>query len=133
MPLIAIVTTLMLLQFMVFGALVGRARAKTGVQAPATSGDPIFERYFRVHMNTLEQLIIVIPAMWMFGYFVSEIYGAALGLLFIIGRIVYLRGYITDPKNREIGFLIGFVALVVLLLGALIAACMAYFQLAQLM
>ena len=83
---VAIVTALALIQYLVIGALVGRARVKGGVQAPAISGDPIFERYFRAHQNTLEQLILFVPSLWIFAHYVSAPVAAGLGLVFIIGR-----------------------------------------------
>ncbi|MGH1470471.1 MAG: MAPEG family protein [Cellvibrionaceae bacterium] len=133
MPLIAIVTTLLLLQFFIFGALVGKARAKTGVAAPAVSGDPIFESYFRAHQNTMEQLIIVLPALWIFGSYVSDLYGAILGMIFFVGRVLYFRGYTQDPKKREIGFIVGAIAMAILLIGGLVTAIMAYWQYVQAM
>jgi len=122
MAYLAIVTLLALLEYMAFGILVGRARAKYGIKAPATSGDPIFERYFRVHQNTGEQLLVFVPALWVFGSFASEGWGALLGLLFIAGRALYMRGYVADPEQRGVGFLVGFVANIVLVLGGLIGA-----------
>ncbi len=117
MDLIAAVTVLISMQYLVFLMQVGNARGKTGVQAPATSGDPVFERYFRVQQNTLEQLVMVIPSLWLFGYYVSEEIGAGLGLAFFIGRIIYSRSYVNDPAKRGIGFMIGGLATLALLLG----------------
>jgi glutathione S-transferase len=118
MDLIAAVTVLISIQYLVFLMQVGNARGKTGVQAPATSGDPAFERYFRVQQNTLEQLVMVIPSLWLFGYYVHEEIGAGLGLAFFIGRILYSRSYVDDPAKRGIGFMIGGLATMALLLGA---------------
>jgi uncharacterized membrane protein YecN with MAPEG domain len=122
MPYLAIVTALALLEYMGISILVGRARGKYGIKAPATSGHPLFERTFRVHQNTLEQLIVFIPSLWLFGTYVSAGWGAGIGLLFIVGRIVYVRGYIADPEKRGPGFGLGFLANVVLLVGGLIGA-----------
>jgi len=133
MPLIAIVTLLLLLEYFAFGLLVGRARMKTGVLAPAISGHPVFESYFRAHQNTMEQLIIVLPSLWIFGTYISDLYGAILGMIFFIGRIIYFRGYVQAPKNRELGFIIGALAMLVLLLGGLISASMAYWHYLQAM
>ena len=69
MELVAIVISLALLQYSVFGMLVGTARGTYEIKAPAITGHPIFDRYYRVHMNTLEQLIIFIPSIFVFGYF----------------------------------------------------------------
>lgn len=118
MDLIAAVTVLISIQYLVFLMQVGNARGKTGVQAPAISGDPVFERYFRVQQNTLEQLVMVIPSLWLFGYYVNEEIGAGLGLAFFIGRIIYSRSYVDDPAKRGVGFLIGGLATIALLLGA---------------
>ncbi len=125
MAYLAIVTALALLEYMGISILVGRARGKYGIKAPATSGHEIFDRTFRVHQNTLEQLIVFLPALWLFGTFVSETWGAGLGLLFIVGRVMYVTGYIADPEKRGMGFLVGFVANVVLTVGGLIGAAMA--------
>jgi len=123
---VAIVTALALIQYLLIGMLVGRARVKGGVQAPATSGDPIFERYFRAHQNTLEQLILFVPSLWIFAYYISAQVAAALGLVFVIGRLVFVRAYVLDPPSRATGFLIGVVPLMVLLIGSLIGPLVAW-------
>jgi glutathione S-transferase len=123
---VAIVLTLALLEYFVFGVLVGRARGQYGVEAPATTGHPIFERYHRVHQNTLEQLAIFVPALWLFGVYVSPGVAALLGLVFIAGRIVYLRGYVEDPKKRSTGTLITLLAQAALLLGGGVGALLAW-------
>ncbi len=122
MPLVAIVTVLALIQYVVQGVRVGQARQRYGVEAPATTGHAIFERHFRVHQNTLEQLIIFVPAMWLFGLYVSGPIGALLGVGFIAGRFTYERGYVADPTRRETGAIITAIVNGILLLGALIGA-----------
>lgn len=124
MEAIAIVTILAALQVFWFAFMVGSARVKTGVRAPACSGPPEFERANRVHLNTLEQYVLVIPAMWIFGLYVHDLIAAGLGLLFIIGRFVYRSAYLKDPKTRSAGFGIGAVAFAVLAIGGLIGAGM---------
>jgi glutathione S-transferase len=123
---VAIVLALALLEYFAFGILVGRARGQYKVEAPATTGHPIFERYHRVHQNTLEQLAIFVPALWMFGVYVSANVAALLGLVFIAGRFVYLRGYVEDPKKRSTGTLITLFAQAVLLLGGAAGALLAW-------
>lgn len=125
MELTAVVTAFLLLEFFFFMGMVGKARGDYDVQAPAIAGHPVFERYFRVHQNTMEQLIVVLPCMWIFGSFISQPVAAGLGLLFGIGRIMYFRGYVADPAKRSIGFAIGGLATLVLVLGALIGPLLA--------
>lgn len=119
MELPALVTALALLEYMFFSFRVGTSRAKYGVDAPATSGHPEWERYFRVQQNTLEQLIIFLPALWMFSFFVSAPVGAAIGVLFLIGRPIYYLRYVKEPETRTVSFVMGFLANVVLLLGGI--------------
>ncbi len=125
MELVAIVTALALLQVYVFAIQVGQARVKHGVNAPATSGPPEFERVFRVHENTVEQLIIFVPSLWLFATYWRADIAAALGVIFIIGRQIYRSAYIGDPAKRSAGFSIGAIAMTILLLGGLVGAVMA--------
>jgi uncharacterized MAPEG superfamily protein len=127
MELIAIVVALALIEYMVFALLTGRARVKYGVAAPATVGHPIFDRYFRVQMNTLEQLIVFVPAVFLFGRYVSAPIAAALGVVYILGRILYFVGYVADPAKRAPGFLTSYLATVLLVLGGLAGAAVAWF------
>jgi uncharacterized MAPEG superfamily protein len=122
MNLVAIVIGLALVEFFVFGLLVGRARAQYGVAAPAMSGHPIFERYMRVHQNTMEQLIVFVPAMVLFGTYVSGRFAALLGVVWLVGRVVYLRGYVADPAKRSLGFALSALPQLILLLGGIVGA-----------
>jgi glutathione S-transferase len=116
---IALVVLLSVLEFMVFGFLVGGARARYKIQAPATSGHPIFERTFRVHYNTLELLVVFIPAIWLFGMYLNPRWGAIIGVVFLVGRALYAAGYIRAPEKREMGAMLSFAAVAVLLFGAI--------------
>lgn len=122
MAFVAIVAMLAVIEFMVFSMLVGRARGTYGVEAPATSGHEVFDRYFRVQQNTLEQLIVFLPGLWVFGNYVSPRWAALIGIIFILGRIVYLRGYVKDPASRSIGFILSFLPTVILVVGGLIGS-----------
>lgn len=125
MPYVALVTVLALLQFFFFGFRVARARSKYGVPAPATSGNEVFERYFRVQMNTLEQLVIFLPALWIFARFVSPPVAAGLGVVFIVGRAIYAETYVRDPKKRALGFALTAFANFALMIGVAIWAVQA--------
>jgi glutathione S-transferase len=114
-----IVIGLALLQFFAFGMLVGMQRVKTGVDAPAIIGDSLFERYFRVHYNTMEQIVVFVPAMLLFANYISANWAAGLGVLFIIGRFVYLKSYISDPAKRGAGFGLTMLPNMILLLGGI--------------
>lgn len=119
MALVHAVIVLAVLEFFVFGMLVGKARHTYGIEAPATGGHPVFERWYRVHYNTLEQLVCLIPGMLVFATYVSAPIAAALGLVFIVGRIVYLRAYVADPAKRGAGFGLSALPVMILILGGL--------------
>jgi len=116
------ITVLALLQFVVFGILVGRARGLYNVQAPAVTGNEVFERYFRVQMNTLEQLVLLLPALWIAAVyaFVAYYWIALIGALYLIGRTLYLRGYVADPKKRGPGYAMSALPVMVLIVIDLI-------------
>jgi glutathione S-transferase len=116
---VAIVTLVALLVYIWMGVSVGRARAKTGIAAPAMTGDPLLERHIRAHYNTLESLPIFLPSLWLFAIYWSDLVAAALGVVWIVGRILYFLGYVKDASKRELGFMIQIVATLILLLGAL--------------
>ena len=101
---IDLVAALAVLQFFAFGILVGMARTKYKVQAPATSGHPMFDRLYRVQMNTLELLIGLLPAMYLAARYWSPNWVAVGGVMYLIGRLVYLRAYTKDPASRALGF-----------------------------
>jgi glutathione S-transferase len=126
MEALAIVTSMALMQVIFFAMQVGGARQKHGVDAPKTSGSDEFERHNRVHQNTMEQLIVILPAMWMFAYFVDPHWAAGIGLIFIFSRLMYRRAYLHDPKSRGLAFGIGIITQAILLLGSVIGAAMSW-------
>ena len=114
----ALVTCLAILFYFLTSAQVAKARGTFGIKAPAISGNPDFERVFRVQMNTLEWLPIFLPALWLFAIYISDAIAAALGVVWIVGRILYLTGYSKAANKRGTGFGIQFVAAMLLWLGA---------------
>lgn len=115
---VALVTIAALLTYFWMSMRVGMARRATGIAAPAMTGDPILERHIRVHYNTLEFLPIFLAGLWLFAIYWNDLVAAGLGVLWIVGRIIYALGYVADPKKRELGFMIQFAAIIVLLFGA---------------
>jgi glutathione S-transferase len=117
-PLVALVTVVALMLFAWQGLRVGSARSRFGVEAPATTGHPDFERHFRVHANTLEGLMLFLPSLWLFAIFLNDWIAAGLGAVWIVGRIVYTIGYAQQTSRRGLGFSIQALAGMALLLGA---------------
>ncbi|HVX76654.1 MAG TPA: MAPEG family protein [Bradyrhizobium sp.] len=115
----ALITCLAILFYFFTSVQVARARAAYGVEAPAISGHPDFERVFRVQMNTLEWMPIFLPSLWLFAIYVGDRSAAALGLVWIIGRALYMIGYIRAAGKRAPGFGIQATACTALWLGAL--------------
>jgi glutathione S-transferase len=114
----ALVTCLAVLVYFMTSVEVGKARATYGIKAPAISGNPDFERVLRVQMNTLEWMPIFLPALWLFAIYISDALAAALGAVWIAGRIVYMNGYARAANKRGPGFAIQGGAAAILWLGA---------------
>ncbi len=115
----ALVTLLSLLVYFWMSLQVGRARGTSGIKPPAMTGDPLLERAVRVHYNTLEFLPIFLVSLWLFAIYANELAAAGLGIVWIVGRVLYATGYMADPAKRSTGFLIQLLASAVLLFGAL--------------
>ncbi|MBP1096890.1 MAPEG family protein [Bradyrhizobium diazoefficiens] len=112
--------TLLAIAFYFFATInVSRARARTGIKVPATSGHPDFERAFRIQVNTLEWMPIVLPSLWLFAIYISDAVAAGIGVVWIAGRIVYFIGYSQAAAKRGPGFLIQAIAAIALWVGAI--------------
>lgn len=116
----AFVTLLALGFYFYTGLLVGQARGKYKVPVPAMTGDPAFERTLRAQLNTAEWMPLFLPALWLFAIYVDPVVAGALGVVWILGRMMYVSGYIAQAEKRSMGFLVQFVAWVALFLGTLI-------------
>jgi glutathione S-transferase len=114
--------TCLTIAFYVFASIrVSRARMAYGVKLPATTGNADFERVYRVHINTLEWLPIFLPSLWLFASYIGDASAAALGLVWIVGRILYMIGYMKAVEKRGPGFALQGLACVVLWAGSLSA------------
>ena len=118
MDFVAFVTLLLLAQYLFFTAMTGKARDELGIKAPATTGDEVFERTLRVQLNTLEQLLVTLPAMWLCAHYFNASFAGIMGLVFFTGRVLYRKAYIADPTTRATGMIMGFLANVLLLISA---------------
>lgn len=124
MEYVHLVAVLAIFQFIYFAILVGKAREKYGVKAPAISGNEHFERAFRVQMNTLEQLVCFLPALLLAASYWPQPYVAAAGVVYLVGRTLYQRAYVADPSRRSTGFMLTFVPTILLLIASLVGAVM---------
>jgi glutathione S-transferase len=127
-PWISLITVLTLLLYLVITINVGRARAKYKVSPPQMTGNPDFERVLRVQQNTLEQMVLFIPGLWLFSFYVSPLWGAVLGAIWLVGRVAYAWGYYQAAEKRAIGFAISSLSGMVLLLGSLIGIILSLIQ-----
>src|ERR1700679_858042 len=119
-PLVAIVSLLALLVYFYMSLQVGRGRSKYGVEAPAVTGNPDFERLFRIHMNTLEWMPLFLVSLWLFAIsWNADRITAPIGLGWIVRPILYLTGYAKAASSRSLGFGVQALATAVLLFGAL--------------
>jgi glutathione S-transferase len=117
-----IVGLLAVVQLLAFGIFVGGARGKYGVKAPATTGHPIFEAWFRVQANTVELSIAFFPGLWLAAKYWPPTYAAIAGVIYLVGRTLYAQGYVKDPGKRGPGFGISFLAVAALVVAALVGA-----------
>jgi uncharacterized MAPEG superfamily protein len=131
MELVVLITVLALIQYLFFGYNAGMARKKCGVRAPAMTGHPTFERCYRVQMNTLEQLVVFVPALWLFSTMTERLswpgneIAALLGVVWLVGRALYARAYVADPSTRSKGFMLTIVPSALMLAGTVIALLVA--------
>lgn len=131
MTLVILIIILALMEFIGFTMRVGWARGKYGVNAPATSGHPEFDKHFRVQQNTLEQLVIFIPALVCFAISAENVgwagnyIGAGLGVVWLIGRFIYAVSYVRAPASRGTGFFLTFAPTAIMILGSLAAILVA--------
>ncbi len=117
-PLSALVTLLTVLLLFACAFVVGRARVKYGIKAPAVSGHPAFERAYRVQMNTLEGAVMFLPTLWLATLYGFGGWAGGAGLVWIVGRVWYALAYVRDAASRGPGFVLGMLAWLVLLLMA---------------
>ena len=120
----AIVTVLILLQFTWFGFQVGAMRGKHEIKAPAVSGAPEFDRSFRVHYNTMEQLVVFVPVLWLYAHMVNPMWGAGFGIVFLVARFIYQSAYLKDPAGRSLGATLTFLPALVMMIWVLVKAVM---------
>jgi uncharacterized MAPEG superfamily protein len=117
MAYVDIVTALAIIQFIFFGAQVAKARGKYGIKAPSITGNEVFERHFRVQQNTLEVLVLVIPALYLFSRYDNPLWAAGLGVVYLVGRQLYAISYVKDPAKRGPGYGLTVLPILILVIG----------------
>ena len=122
------VTILAVIFYIVTAIRVGRMREKNNIAAPAVTGHPEFERAYRVQMNTLEAMPVFLPGLWLAAYYFTKapLLAPALGLVWIVGRIIYMQAYMADPSKRSLGFTIAALSQIALLLLAIAGIFMSW-------
>lgn len=111
---------LALMQYLFFVGLTGYMRGKHDIKAPATGGHPMYERAYRVQHNTLEELIVFIPAVFAYALYSNAYLVMLPGSIFIISRFWYGAAYLKEPSRRGPAFGLTMLANVWLIVGALI-------------
>ena len=124
---LVVVLMLILLQTLYFGIEVGRARQRLRIEAPAVSGNDEFDRYFRAHQNSLEQLIVFLPAVLVAAYLGYSITAVVCGVFYLVGRAIYFRSYVKDPKKRTLGFVLSFFSTVILIMTSFVSSILNFF------
>jgi glutathione S-transferase len=124
MQYVELIAVIAIFQFFSFGALTGRARRQSGLKAPAITGHDGFERMYRVQMNTLETLIVFLPALFLASKYWPHFWVAGLGIVYVIGRHIYWRAYVGNPSKRGIGFMMSMLPTLALLILALVGIIM---------
>ena len=120
----SLVACLAILLALVLTAMVGKARGKYAVNAPATTGHPEFEKLHRAHANTVEQLVLFLPSLMFFGIMIDSKIAAMIGVVWLAGRLYYVRSYLRDPASRGPGVVLTIVPTAVLLVGSIVALVM---------
>ncbi|MBA4209852.1 MAG: MAPEG domain-containing protein [Parvibaculum sp.] len=120
-PLTGLVTIITLIVYFWMAFKVGKARGTFNIPAPRMDGPDDFLRVLRVQGNTAENLLIFLPALWLFALTIGDLWAAAIGIFYPVGRVLYARGYYAAALKRSTGFTVGLASSTILLLGALIA------------
>lgn len=117
---IDLVALLAVAQLVFFAVLVGRARGRYKVSAPAVAGHEMFERAYRVQMNTLELMVAFLPTLYIAARYWPDAYVAGIGAVYLIGRLIYWRSYTAAPSSRAVGFALSMIPIMALLIAGLV-------------
>jgi hypothetical protein len=120
-PLTSLVTILALIVLTVFSGMVSLARGKYKVAAPATTGHPAFDSTYRVHVNTVEQIVTLMPVLWLCAFWIGDSWAGLGGLIWCLGRLIYARGYFRHPEQREIGYYVTVVPVIAMMIAVVVA------------
>jgi glutathione S-transferase len=123
---VALVSLAALVLYLVLTLRAARTRGRHRLSPPAMTGAPEFERASRIQMNTLEQLVPFIVALWLCALYLQPLFAALVGVAWLVGRALYAIGYADDPAKRHPGFIIGMVATLILIGGAFVGIVLTY-------
>jgi glutathione S-transferase len=124
MDFVNLIILLALVEYSAFVMIVGATREKYGVPAPATTGHDDWERLYRIQVNTAEQLVLFIPSIYAFAYYVSELWAVGIGCVFLIGRITYFYGYRQSAEKRMPGAIMTTFPNYIMIIGSIIGLAM---------
>ena len=124
--LVALVSLAAVILYLVLTFQAARTRGRHRITAPATAGAPEFERALRIQVNTLEQLVPFIVALWLCALYLQPLFAALIGVAWLVGRVIYAVSYADDPARRHPGFIIGMVATITLVVGAIVGIVMTW-------
>ncbi len=73
-------------------------------------------------MNTLELLVALLPALFVAACFWPAAWVAGIGAVYLVGRFIYWRAYVSAPSSRGLGFVLSMLPVTLLVLMGLAGA-----------
>jgi len=105
--------------FLSFTVSQGRRIYKIRSPLAETEGPEKFQRFYRMQMSLLEQLVFHLPTLWVAAYAMDDVFAALIGLIWLFGRLLYAVRYYQKPNRRIKGYIISMIANIILLIGAM--------------
>ena len=61
-------------------------------------------------------LVLFLPVLWIFASLTLDIAAGIAALIWLVGRVLYSRAYMTDPSTRTVGFALSALPVIIMLL-----------------